>query len=37
MYKLRLVLLLPGLLLAAVLCNAQSTLVDHPGPANTQS
>ena len=33
MYKLRLVLLLPGLLLAAVLCNAQSALVDLPRPS----
>jgi hypothetical protein len=30
MYKFRLVLLLPGLLLLAALCNAQSTLVDLP-------
>lgn len=30
MYKLRLVLLLPGLLLAGTLCNAQSTLLDLP-------
>src|ERR1039457_7483551 len=33
MYKLRLLLLLPGLLLAAVLCNAQSALVDLPRPS----